>query len=252
MLSRSLRFIFVLVACLGVTAVMAYSAKADGGRVQWHGLCIPAGKVSHLNPNSPLGKMMPQAGMDRTSGGAVTVEFSPEEMMKAIPGWTGYVPDPNGGAKLQRWLVVGLSLATPTNSGRLTNILRETYSLQGPYKGAKVVEIGGSGLYRVQSTAEHGPLADWSLLFIDPRANQKPPVENVHKWYTGECIDGDQGQDLETSCEMNYSDQGFTFDLSLNGANIKYAREVDAFLSKKVREWRAACKAKQQSHRGQD
>jgi len=250
MLSRLLLFISILVTCLGAAAVTAGSARADGGRVQWHGLCIPAGKVSHLNSNSPLGKMLSQQPMDQTSGGWISVEFSPDEMMKAIPGWTGYVPSPYGGPKLRKALVVGLSSDTPANSGRLTAILRETYSLQGPYRGAKVTEIGDSGLYRVQSSTEHGPLAYWSLLFVDPRASQKPPVENVHKWYAGECTEGDHEQGLKTACDINYSNQGLAFDLSLSGENIKYAREVDVFLSKKIHEWRAACKVRKQ--RGQD
>ncbi len=240
MLSRSLRFIFVLVVCLGATAVTAYSAKADGGRVQWHGLCIPAGKVSHLNPNSPLRRMMSQAGMDQTGGGSVTVTFSPDEMMKAIPGWTGYVPSPYGGPKLRKLLVVGFLPNTPTNSGGLTNILRDMYTLRGDYAGAKVTELGHSGVYKVQKKDDPWT---WSLLLIDPRNARKPPVEDVNKWYAGDC----GGDGVNTgSCDLGYEAEGFVFDIGVEAPNIKYTREVDALLSKKVRKWRAACKAKQQ------
>lgn len=238
MRTRSLRVISLLAVCLSTAAVTGCSAKADGGRVQWHGLCIPAGKASRLNANSPLGKMMSQAGMDQTSGGSVTVEFSPDEMMKAIPGWTGYVPSPYGGPKLREALVVGLSPDTRNNSGGLTNILREMYALRGAYANAKVAELGHSGVYKVQKKDDPWT---WSLLLVDPRNAGKPPVEQVNKWYAGDC----SGQGHNLGCDLGYQVEGFAFDIEIGAPNIKYAREVDAFLSKKVQEWRAACKAKQ-------
>jgi len=42
------------------------------------------------------------------------------------------------------------------------------------------------------------------------------------------------------TCLLNYADQGVTFDASVDGKNIPLIRQVDAFLSKKVHEWRAA------------
>jgi len=239
MWSRSLQFKILLAVCLGAAVITASSAKADGGRVQWHGLCIPAGKASRLNPNSSLGQMMSQAGMDKTSGGSVTIEFGPDEMMKAIPEWTGYVPSPYGGPKLRETLVVGLSPDTPSNSGGLTNILREMYALRGAYANAEVTELGHSGLYKVQKKDDPWT---WSLLLVDPRGAGKPPVEEVNKWYAGDC----SGKGHNLGCDLGYQAEGFAFDIEIDAPNIQYAREVDAFLSKKVQEWHAACKSKQQ------
>jgi hypothetical protein len=226
----------------GLVMISGCPAKAGSKLVRWHGLCIPASKVSQLNPNSPLGRMLSQSNMDVTVGGHITVEFSPEEMMKAIPDWKGHVYDPDTGIRLREGLVVGISPDNPVNSGRLTDALRQIYSLSGRYANAKVSEINNSGLYKVQEANEEHT---WDMLLVDPRSKNKPPIEEVGEWYAGVCgsFSGPVG------CNIGYSSGGFSFDISMNGPNFVHVRQIDAFLTQKIKEWQAACKTEKKPDR---
>lgn len=239
-------FTVAIAIAVGMAIVTTQYQKKHPPRVHLLGLCIPKSRVSIVVKQGGLASYMlnHNGHLDKTSGSWTNVYFRPREMMKAIPGWTGYRWDPDNQIKLRIGLTVGISADVPMNRGRLTPILRNIYALKGAYKDAHVEELGHSGLYKVQSTSEHGDLAGWELLFVDPRSKSKPPVTAWRQWDAGGCGAGIPSQHLPPSCILNYGDLGVAFDVSVDGKNILLTRQVDAFLSRKVHEWRAACHAK--------
>lgn len=242
-MKAAILFSIAIAVAVGMAIFTAQYQKVNPPRVKVLGLCIPKSRVNIVvRSGSPISAALNRiAHLDKTSGSWTNVSFTPREMMKAIPGWTGYRWDSDAQSKLHIGLTVGISADVPMNRGRLTQVLRNIYALKGSYKGARVQELGQSGLYKVQALSEHGALASWELLFVDPRDPNKPPVTAWRKWDAASCGSGSKSQNLPVYCLLNYGDQGVTFDGPVDGKNILLIRQVDAFLSRKVREWRAAC-----------
>jgi|GEM_PF-2864962 len=244
-LKAPLLFAATIAVATGLAVYTSAYQKAHPPQVRVLGMCIPESRVSMVSPpgpSGPFGLALSQMHLDKTSGAWVTVYFTPREMMKAVPGWTGYRWDRDIHFKLRIGLVVGMSADVPLNSGRLTNATRQIYALKGPYKDARVSRLGDTGLYKVETRSKPHPMGSWALLWVNPRDKNKPPVEAWRRWDAAMCFYPED--QTPTTCGLNYATQGVTFDVWVDGKNILLTRKVEAFLSRKVHEWRSACHAK--------
>ncbi|MGH9438089.1 MAG: hypothetical protein ACRD22_09380 [Terriglobia bacterium] len=241
-----LLFAIAIAITVGMAIYTTHYQKAHTPKVEVLGMCIPKSHVAEVMNSGLTILLLSRSDFDPISGPWVDVYFTPREMMRAIPGWTNYRGDGESHDKLQVALEVPISEDVPWNhKGIISNATPEMYELTGPYKQAKVSELGHSGLFKVVEGGKPGPNDSWELLFIDPRDKNKPPVEALHLWWdAGTCFYASPTRHITTFCFLHYVNQRLIFRATLKGKNILLTRQVDAFLSRKVHEWRAACHTK--------
>ena len=238
-------FAVAIAIAIGMAIFTAHYQKRHPAKVEVLGMCIPKSRVASVMKPGLTMLLLSHGDFDPIHGPWVDVVFTPREMMEAIPGWTNYRGRAarHDGQRIS--LEVGIEEDVPFNrKGINSHATPAMYELAGAYKQAKVTELGHSGLFKVMYGGTPGPNDSWELLFVDPRSKNKPPVEALHQWDAGTCFYASPTRHVTPFCFLDYVDHDLLFNVSVNGKNILLTRQVDAFLSREVHEWRVACHEK--------
>ena len=213
-------------------------------RVFWHGMCIPASQLKIPLPYPP--SFNSSGGyLGQTRGRWTYVHIPPRELKKDFPHWVEPPLQTNLG-DIEVFNVPGMDVFMaydiPIASGYATPFMLNLYSLEGPYKYAKVTKLNHSGLYEVRKAFRYPGDPKWRVLFkINPRASHKPPINEWHRWFAGFCTVYKESQRYPSTCTFDYATQGIAFEYAVTGKNFLLYRQIDDFLAHKVHEWRAAC-----------
>lgn len=225
-----------MAASPAIAGATAHDLASVLPRIFWHGMCIPASQLKIPNPSPPTDLDHSAYYPGQTRGHWVYAHIPPRELEKAIPQW---VEKPRQSVP---GMDVFMAYDIPIVGGHLPTFAHNLYTLDGPYIDAKVIKLGHSGLYEVKPAFRYpGDIKKRMLLKIDPRVSHKPPITEWHRWYAGTCIAYKESQHYPTQCTFNYASQGIAFAYFVLGKNFRLYRQIDAFLARKVHEWRAAC-----------
>ena len=233
----AIAFAVAIAIAVGMAIFTTLYQRAHQPTVDVLGMCIPKSRViSYMKPGLRM-LLLSHGDFDTISGPWALVTFTPSDMMKAIPGWTSHQSGADN-------LTVGIEEDVPSNrKGIISDTTPKMYELTGDYKRAKVTELGHSGLFKVVAGGTPGPSDSWELLLVDPRKKNKPPVAAQQLWDAGTCFYASPTIQFTPFCALHYVDNGLLFNVTVTGNNILLTRQLDAFLSRKVHEWRAACHA---------
>lgn len=224
---------------ISVSPALAHDQAKNPHPVAWHGLCIPETQdADYPKPGNHNLDVFSHWYIGKTHGDWLGLFFPLDEITTAIPGWN---PDTPYSDLTQGGLAVEFAADATVVKSNLPDYIQDLYALKGLYKDATVEELGQSGLFKVQNQSESASEV-FQLLLTDPRKANKPSLVAWPYWYAGFCEDRSTLH-LPNQCHVSYADQGIAIEFSLKGNDIMFVRQVDAFLSRKVHEWRTACHA---------
>lgn len=225
----------------GAFVLLAACGQASAGVTQWQGLCIPSARVTSLQ-GSAFGSAIAHMKTDVSTAPAVTVEFSSQELVQAIPGYISDIPG-KAGTNMGSIVVIRPleDIARSGGAAYLSQGYIDLWHLQGMSKNSSVKKISGTDLYRVTAPENQKYDDFFQLISVDLRKMNGYSVPPLSTWYVADC---GQDNELGYTCNRHLFTPDFYVEYNFAKPNVTKLPMLDKFFRNKLKEWQAACKSR--------
>ncbi len=225
----------------GAFVLLAACGQASAGVTQWQGLCIPSARVTSLQ-GSAFGEAIAHMKTDISTAPQITVEFSSQELARAIPG---YIPEIPGRVGTNMGSIVAiqplLDAAKTGGAAHLGQGDRDLWNLAGAWRSSSVLKIPSTNLYRVTAPENQKYNDYFELVSVDLRHTDGKQVPPLSVWDIADC---GQMPGLGYTCNRHLFTPDFYVEYDFAKPNVTKLPMLDEFFRNKLKEWQAACKSR--------
>ncbi len=222
-------------------ASLAGYGEASASVTRWQGLCIPSARITSLQ-GSVFGEAIAHMKTDISTAPQITVEFSSQELARAIPGYKPDIPGHVGTIMaVTLELQPMIDAAKPHGYAYLSQGARNLWHLKGMSKNSSVKKIPSTNLYRITAPENQKYNDFFELVTRDLRKTNGKPVLPLGEWYVADC---GQSNELGYTCNRHLVTSDFYVQYNFAKPNVTKLPMLDEFFRNKLKEWQAACKSR--------